>query len=284
MSSWRLLLLRDLVGDLLAALVAGLARPRAELVERLRSSVDDVAQLLGDVVVDTAEVVLLELVAAPAAQLLEQLAQALHSLAVAVAEAGLHQPPQRGVEVAVVQQVVGDLAEDRVGVELEADLRAVPARVSELRHAMRHCRQKDMIGGYPVASAPVMPLPEGFLWGTGASSTQCEGAAPRPTGHAGSGSAGHRPRATGTGSAAATPRTSSSLAEHGLTHHRLSLEWARLEPDEGKHDHDAIEHYRSVLQRRSRRRHRLWVCLHHFTLPGWFSDDVAGSSTKAASY
>ena len=110
----------------------------------MRSSVDDVAQLLRDVVVDAAEVVALELVAATAAQLLHQLAHALDSVAVAVAEAGLHQPPKRGVEVAVVQQVVGDLAEDGVGVDVEAGLRAVPPRVAELRSgpsARRTCSE-----------------------------------------------------------------------------------------------------------------------------------------------
>jgi hypothetical protein len=73
--------------------------------------VDDVASSLGDLVVDAAEVVLLELLAALLAQLLEQLAHALDALAVAVLEALLHHAPQRGVEVAVVEQVVGDLVE-----------------------------------------------------------------------------------------------------------------------------------------------------------------------------
>ena len=40
------------------------------------------------------------------------------------------------VQVAVVQQVVGDLGEDVVGVELEADLGAVPAGVVEPRACM----------------------------------------------------------------------------------------------------------------------------------------------------
>ena len=48
-------------------------------------------------------------------------------------EALLHQPAQRRVQVAVVEQVVGDLVEDRVGVEVEPDLRAVPPRVPERR-------------------------------------------------------------------------------------------------------------------------------------------------------
>ena len=72
------------VGDLLAALVAGLGRLAREVVERLALHVDDVAQLLGDVVVDAAEVVLLEAVAPVAAQPLEHLPHALDLLAVAV--------------------------------------------------------------------------------------------------------------------------------------------------------------------------------------------------------
>ena len=78
--------LRDLLGDLLAALVAALAGLAVELVEAPPLRVDDVAQLLGDVVVDAAEVVLLERVAPLAAELLEHLPDALDALAVAVAE------------------------------------------------------------------------------------------------------------------------------------------------------------------------------------------------------
>ena len=40
-------------------------------------------------------------------------------LALAVTEAGLQEAAQRRAEIAVVQQVVGDLLEHRVGIELE---------------------------------------------------------------------------------------------------------------------------------------------------------------------
>ena len=36
-------------------------------------------------------------------------------------------------------------------------------------------------------------------------------------------------------------------AQYGLAHHRLSIEWARIEPEEGRRDDAAIEHYREVL-------------------------------------
>ena len=65
------------------------------------------------------------------AQPLEHLPQTLDLVAVFVGEPRLHQSPQRGVEVAVVDEVVGDLAEHVLGRELEADLGAVPPRVGE---------------------------------------------------------------------------------------------------------------------------------------------------------
>ena len=123
----------EVLDDLLAALVARLAR--ASSVRRSIPApllVEDLVELLGDVVVDAAEVAVLELLAAGAgAAARASRARPMSSLAVAVLEALLEHPAQRGVEVAVVQQVVGHLREERVGVEVEADLRAVPPGVPE---------------------------------------------------------------------------------------------------------------------------------------------------------
>ena len=127
----------DLLGDLPAALVAGGPGLALEVVDPLALGVDDVAQRLGDLVVDAAEVVALELLPPLAAQLLEQLPHALDPLAVAVPEARLQHPAQGGVQVAVVEQVVGDLGQDGVGVEVEADLGAVPAGVVGAGHGPR---------------------------------------------------------------------------------------------------------------------------------------------------
>ena len=75
-------------------------------------------------------------------------------------------------------------------------------------------------------------------------------------------------------------------AEHGLTHHRLSIEWARIEPEEGRRDPAAIEHYRAVLTAARDAGVAPWVCLHHFTLPGWFTEigDGAFCDDRARSY
>jgi beta-glucosidase len=113
--------------------------------------------------------------------------------------------------------------------------------------------------------------PEGFLWGTGASSTQCEGAAPASDWFDWE-SAGRAPRSgDGNGFAARYAQDFEIYAALGLRHHRLSIEWARIEPEEGEHDHAAIAHYRAVLEAAREAGIVPWVCLHHFTLPRWFA-------------
>jgi len=62
------------------------------------------------------------------------------------------------------------------------------------------------------------------------------------------------------------------FSELGLTHHRLSIEWARIEPSEGVHDQHAVRHYRDMLIAANSAGIQPWVCLHHFTLPKWFTD------------
>jgi len=121
-----------------------------------------------------------------------------------------------------------------------------------------------------------MAFPRDFWWGTAASSTQAEGAAPRSD-WARWEELGRAPRSgDGNGFATRYPEDFQLYAEHGLTHHRLSFEWARLEPEEGRHDPDAVEHYVEVLRAARDAGVDVWACLHHFTLPGWFSDDAGG--------
>jgi beta-glucosidase len=103
--------------------------------------------------------------------------------------------------------------------------------------------------------------PDGFLWGTGASSTQCEGAAPASdwidwerAGHA-------PPSGDGNGFATRYRDDFALYAGLGLTEHRLSIEWARIEPEEGRRDPAAIEHYRTVLTAARDAGISPWVCL-----------------------
>jgi beta-glucosidase len=58
----------------------------------------------------------------------------------------------------------------------------------------------------------------------------------------------------------------------GHTAHRLSVEWARIEPEEGKFNEEAIAHYRQVLQALHDRNLKPYVTLWHFTAPLWFTE------------
>jgi len=54
--------------------------------------------------------------------------------------------------------------------------------------------------------------------------------------------------------------------------YRMSLEWSRIEPEEGKFDTEAIEHYRNEIKLLKERGIETLVTLHHFSNPLWFED------------
>ncbi len=55
----------------------------------------------------------------------------------------------------------------------------------------------------------------------------------------------------------------------GHNAHRFSIEWSRIEPEEGKFDEDEIEHYHSVLHALRERDIEPFVTLWHWPLPLW---------------
>ena len=57
----------------------------------------------------------------------------------------------------------------------------------------------------------------------------------------------------------------------GHNAHRFSIEWSRIEPEEGKFDEKAVEHYRAVLLALRERGIEPFVTLWHWTLPLWLA-------------
>lgn len=53
--------------------------------------------------------------------------------------------------------------------------------------------------------------------------------------------------------------------------YRFSIEWSRIEPEEGRFDESALERYRSMLLSLRRRNIEPFVTLHHFTNPLWIA-------------
>ena len=64
--------------------------------------------------------------------------------------------------------------------------------------------------------------------------------------------------------------------------HRLSIEWGRIEPEEGKFSREAMQHYIEVIQSLRRRSIEPMVTLHHFTNPVWFAKAGGWENRKAA--
>ncbi len=126
---------------------------------------------------------------------------------------------------------------------------------------------------------PSKPLkfPAGFLWGAGTSAFQVEGNNSLSdwwTFDSGQ-SIDHYHRF----------QEDFSLARSlGHNAHRLSLEWSRIEPLPGVFDLEAIEHYRQVLQSLKNRNLQVFLTLHHFSNPIWFSDRGGWESGKSVGY
>lgn len=59
------------------------------------------------------------------------------------------------------------------------------------------------------------------------------------------------------------------LAHAGLNCYRFSIEWARIEPEEGFFDEKEVEHYRKVIRFCKENGVTPIVTLHHFTSPKW---------------
>lgn len=55
-----------------------------------------------------------------------------------------------------------------------------------------------------------------------------------------------------------------------LQTYRFGLEWSRIEPEQGRFNEKAVEHYRSELQKLKAAGIKPLVTLHHFTNPRWF--------------
>lgn len=137
----------------------------------------------------------------------------------------------------------------------------------------------------------VLVLPEGFLWGAATAAHQVEGnnvssdwwerenrentILPERSGDAAD--SFHR-----------YPEDIRILADLGFNSYRFSIEWARVEPEEGQFSQAALAHYRAMIDCCLDNGLTPIVSLHHFTNPhwlgkqgGWKNPQVVG---KFASY
>ncbi|MDP3051945.1 MAG: glycoside hydrolase family 1 protein [bacterium] len=70
----------------------------------------------------------------------------------------------------------------------------------------------------------------------------------------------------------------------GHNAHRFSIEWSRIEPEEGKFDEKEIEHYRQVILALTAQHIEPFVTLWHWTIPVWFRDIGGWLNKKSPEY
>ncbi len=74
------------------------------------------------------------------------------------------------------------------------------------------------------------------------------------------------------------------LKKMGNNVHRLSIEWARIEPKEGQFDYEELQHYREVLTALKKRGIKVMLTLHHFTNPFWFANKGGWQKLRSPFY
>ena len=119
-----------------------------------------------------------------------------------------------------------------------------------------------------------LKFPEGFLWGAASASYQVEGGINNNDWAKAARETGKVPPADISCDHYNKYEQDFDIAKSlGQNCQRISIEWSRIEPAEGRFDQNEIQHYRKVLQSLRDRGLKPFVTLWHFTLPTWFSDN-----------
>ncbi len=130
-------------------------------------------------------------------------------------------------------------------------------------------------------------FPQGFRWGTSTSAYQVEGNLTNNDWWAAEQRGGYVYQNQTAGQACdwwnRAEEDFDRMVEMGQNAHRLSVEWSRIEPQQGVWDNDALGRYREMLVGLRARGIEPMVTLHHFTNPlwvaeqgGWENPDIVG--------
>ena len=129
-----------------------------------------------------------------------------------------------------------------------------------------------------------LKFPEGFIWGTATAGHQLEG---------------HNDKSDwwkfeqegkindGTISGRSVDYWNRYEEDHaimsgfGWNGFRLGIEWAKLEPEDGRFDRGAIEHYRKIFESLKRNNLKICLTLYHWVLPLWFAEQGGWENPKA---
>lgn len=63
------------------------------------------------------------------------------------------------------------------------------------------------------------------------------------------------------------------VAHLGCNSYRFSIEWSRVEPEEGHYNIESLRHYQKICRSLKSKNIQPMVCLHHYTDPTWFLEN-----------
>lgn len=126
-----------------------------------------------------------------------------------------------------------------------------------------------------ISGKPVNPaFPKGFLWGAATAGHQVEGnnvnadcwlvENVKPSAYA-------EPSGDANNSFELWPTDLGLVRDMGLNTYRFSLEWARIEPEQGRFSAAMLDHYKAIIEGCRERGITPFVTFNHFTTPRWFA-------------
>lgn len=129
-----------------------------------------------------------------------------------------------------------------------------------------------------------LEFPRGFLWGSATASYQVEGGIENND-WALEAENGRVPKAgLATNHRELFRQDFDLLTKLNQNAYRFSIEWPRIEPEEGRFDDQALEFYRNLIIELKKRGITPFVTLWHFTLPQWFYEKGGFLNEKAVFY
>lgn len=129
-----------------------------------------------------------------------------------------------------------------------------------------------------------LKFPEGFLWGSATAAYQVEGGIDNND-WAWEAKKGRAPKAgLATNHRELYQQDFDLLTKLNQNAYRFSIEWARIEPEEGQFDFEAVKFYRNLLDELRNRGVTPFVTMWHFTLPLWFYKKGGFLNKKASEY
>ena len=149
----------------------------------------------------------------------------------------------------------------------------------------RQCNYLTVLSGHRNTCGMTRSFPHGFTWGTATAAHQIEGGNVNNdwwrwehTKTSGT----HEPSGDACDSFHRYDEDIALVAELNLDNYRFSIEWSRIEPEEGEFSIAALDHYRRVLATCHEHRVTPVVTYHHFTSPCWVIDRGGWTEARTA--